>query len=48
VSPERGANAPTLEVFVWGLPQREPHHTLLLESLAESDVGEVTWLSASA
>lgn len=36
--------APTLEVFVWGLPGREPHHTLLRESLAASDVGEVTWL----
>ncbi|HZF12457.1 MAG TPA: hypothetical protein VFE33_27015 [Thermoanaerobaculia bacterium] len=36
--------APTLEVFVWGLPHREPHHTLLRESLAASDVGPVTWL----
>jgi hypothetical protein len=34
----------TLEVFVWGIPDREPHHTLLRESLAASDVGEVTWL----
>jgi len=35
---------PTLEAFVWGIPGREPQHTLLRESLAASDVGEATWL----